>query len=133
MKKTFKKMLVTIFVVSMLLAVIGCSKKEPNPESNTEEITEATVEETSETEETDLMEEVTEEIIPEDTETPVHKFWNGDWYGYIWIAEADGGLAQWQNSFWDAMATIDVAEMEKLTCFSGMKALVVKTLLVKYS
>lgn len=110
MKKTFKKMLVTIFVVSMLLAAIGCGKKEPKQESNTEVITESTVEETSETEETDLMEEVAEEIIPEDTETPVHKFWNGDWYGYIWIAEADGGLAQWQNSFWDAMATIDVAE-----------------------
>ena len=103
-------MLVTILAGSMLLAAVGCGKKEPDTKSNAEEVTEAAVEEASETNETEIVEEVAEEVVPEDTETPVQKFWNGDWFGYMWIAGAYGGLSEWQNCYWDAMATIDVDE-----------------------
>lgn len=110
MKKQFIKMLVTLLVGSMLLATTGCGKNEPdNDEAYETDVEKASKKKEKKKKKAQKEEEI-EEIIPEDTQTPVQKFWDGDWFGYMWIANADGGLSEWENCYWDAMATIDVDE-----------------------
>lgn len=110
MKKTICKMIVTAITGLLILGLIGCGKGKTDNKPEPDEIDEDVYEEViSEETEEDLEDEETE-IIPEDTTTPIQKFWAGDWFGYMWIDSADGGLAEWENCYWDAMATIDVDE-----------------------
>lgn len=112
MKKTMYKVLVTIVAGLLTLSLFGCGKKEADTKAKPVETTEAVKEEVVPEAETteELIEEAETEVIPEDTTTPVQKFWAGDWFGYMWIDSADGGLSEWENCYWDAMATIDVDE-----------------------
>ena len=110
MKKIIRKMLVAIVTVLLALSLIGCGNDDANPTSQPTEVTEATNEVVASETSDETPEEVATEAIPEDTTTPIQKFWAGDWFGYMWIDSADGALSEWENCYWDAMATIDVDE-----------------------
>lgn len=101
MNKKMCKLLVTVVTGLLTLSLIACSKNDAETNSQTNEPTETASSEIG-------SEEAPETV--EDTTSPIQKFWAGDWFGYMWIDSADGGLAEWENCYWDAMATIDVDE-----------------------
>lgn len=105
------KSLVAIVTLTAMFAVTlaGCGKKEPDASQDTqdEQVTEeGTGEQTDDT--TDAVEAAAEE--PVDTRTPIQKFWDGDWYGIMWVTAANGNYEAFNNSYWDAMAVLDVDE-----------------------
>ena len=112
MKKIIRKMLVTTIIGLFTLSLIGCGKGKGDADTKAQaNETSETVQEDAVAEDTEeILEEAETEVVPEDTTTPIQKFWAGDWFGYMWIDSADGGLAEWANCYWDAMATIDVDE-----------------------
>lgn len=102
MNKKMCKLLVTVVTGLLTLSLIACSKNDVETKSQTNEPTDTVSSETG-------SEEAAPETV-EDTTSPIQEFWAGDWFGYMWIDSADGGLAEWENCYWDAMATIDVDE-----------------------
>lgn len=42
--------------------------------------------------------------------TDIQKYWNGDWYGYMFVSDCGGAFAPFRALSWDACATIDVDE-----------------------
>lgn len=110
-----RRMLVATITGLLTFSLIGCGKDDADTKAQSDEVTEVVYEEASS--EPGVVSEIPEEtseeeteVVPEDTTSPIQNFWAGDWYGYMWIDSADGGLAEWANCYWDALATIDVDE-----------------------
>lgn len=65
--------------------------------------------------ETDTSVEATKPKEPETKivlveKTDIQKYWNGDWYGYMRIADATGAYEGNKTTSWDACAVIDLDE-----------------------
>ena len=109
MKKKIRRMLLICITGLLVLSIVGCGKKNPDNNAQPSESTEPASSEVIPESTTETPKEEAEVVI-EDTTNPIQDFWAGDWFGYMWIDSADGGLAEWENCYWDAMATIDVDE-----------------------
>ena len=121
MRKISLKRLLVAALFSLLIGVmfVGCGKEETQEDEYEEDADEEEKKEKKkkkkdreEKEEEEEQEQPVEyETIIEYVEkTDIQKYWNGDWYGYMFIDSCDGAYEGNKNATWDACATIELDE-----------------------
>ena len=122
MKKIGLKRILVVAIFSLLISVmfVGCGKEEPQEDEYEEDADEDVKKEKKrkkkkdkdkDNEEDNPEQPVEYETITEYVEkTDIQKYWNGDWYGYMFIDSCDGAYEANKNATWDACAMIELDE-----------------------
>lgn len=114
----YRKVICVMLAMTVVFGLVltGCGKKNHSENSDLTDNLEGLVDQASESPDPATTQEggitigqdAPEPEVPEKTD--IQKYWNGDWYGYMFVSDCGGAFAPFRALSWDAAAIIDVDE-----------------------